>query len=113
MNDPECSLVFFIDVLTVFRGFRFFNGQKRFVINRLFLFFKKVGQSFDFRFGDKGPVNALEPGYPGRQKEHVAGTQQGLGPIGIEDGAGVGFGGDLKRNTGREIGLDDTGQDIH
>jgi hypothetical protein len=49
----------------------------------------------------------------GRQEKHVSHAQQVFGAVGVDDGARIGFGGDLEGEAGGEIGLDDAGEHIH
>ena len=52
----------------------------------------------DFVVGDVGAVNALRQVGAGRQVEHVALAQQGLGAHLVKDGARVDLGGNLEGN---------------
>ncbi len=47
-----------------------------------------------------------------RQIEHVAAAEQRLGAVGVEDGARIDLGGHAERHAGREVGLDQSGDDI-
>ena len=66
---------------------------------------------FDFLVGDERPMHARYAPAP-RHVQHVALTKQLLGALLAQNRAAVDFGGDLKRNAGREIRLDRAGDDI-
>ena len=48
----------------------------------------------------------------GGQVEHVAATQQRLGAVGVENGARIDFGRHAERHAGREVRLDQSGDDV-
>jgi hypothetical protein len=74
----------------------FFGLQDRLVIDRPSLFLPVLDHPEDLHLRDIGPVNPNEAGCARGQKEHIPRSQEMLGPVGIQDGAGVGLGRDLE-----------------
>lgn len=46
-------------------------------------------------------------------KKHVAAPDEGIGALGVENGAGVDLGGDLEGDARGQVGLDDARDDVH
>ena len=67
----------------------------------------------NFLFSDQGSMKAQEAAGSRRQEEHVAAAQQRLGPVGVEDGARIDFGGQSEADAGGDVGLDEAGDDVH
>ena len=82
------------------------------VVTRLGLIIDDLDNAIDFVVGDKAALCPAEIGCAGREKQHVAFAKQFVGAHSIENGAGIDSGSDLKGDTGRDVGLDDTGDDI-
>ena len=57
-------------------------------------------------------MDALDLGRTGRHEEHVAVAKQTFGAVGVQNGAGIGLGRDLKGDPGGKVGLDDAGDDV-
>ncbi len=70
-----------------------------------------VGDGADFLVADEGPVDTRDLLAAGHV-EHVALTQQLFGALLAEDGAGIDLGRDREADAGRQIGLDDAGDDV-
>ena len=66
----------------------------------------------DLFFRDERRVQAMHARRSRRQVEHVAASQQRFGAIGVENGARVDLGRHAERNAGREVGLDQAGDDV-
>ncbi|MNB93534.1 hypothetical protein D3C75_406680 [compost metagenome] len=62
---------------------------------------------------DEGAVDPGRVGGTGRHVEHVAHTEQGFGAALIQDGARIDLARDLEGDPGRDVGLDEAGNDIH
>ena len=72
----------------------------------------EFGYGCDFFFGYEGRVDALEAAGAGREEEHVAAAEEGLGAVGVDDGAGVDLGGEAEAHAGGDVGLDEAGDDV-
>ena len=66
-----------------------------------------------FLVGDECAVHARRNRGAGRQVQHIAVTEQRLGAALVKNRARVHFGGNLKGDPRRNIGLDQAGDDIH
>jgi hypothetical protein len=70
-----------------------------------------VGDQPHFVVADEGAVDAQDLLAAGHV-EHVALAQQLLGALLAKDGAAVDLAGDLEADAGRQVGLDDAGDDV-
>jgi hypothetical protein len=57
---------------------------------------EKFDHGHDFFVGDESALRPHQTGTAGRREEHVAAADEGVGALGVEDGAGVDLGGDLE-----------------
>jgi len=57
-------------------------------------------------------MNPHDTAYAGWHKEHIAVSQEMFRTIGVQNGPGVNFGGDLEREPGRKVGLYNTCENI-
>ena len=73
----------------------------------------KSTRLLDFLVGDEGALGADQLGRAGRQIKHVALAEQFVGAHGVENGARIHLGGDLKGDARGNVRLDDAGDDIH
>ncbi len=62
---------------------------------------------------DEGAVDPGRVGGAGGHVEHVPHAEQGFGAALIQDGAGIYLARHLERDPGRDVGLDEAGDDIH
>ncbi len=70
-----------------------------------------IGDPLDLLVGNERPMDAdHRPGVG--LVEHVALAQQLLGALFAQDGAAVDPAGNLEADPGRQIGLDDAGDDV-
>ena len=66
-----------------------------------------------FAVADEGAVDPLRQGRTRRQVKHIAVSEQLLGAHLVENGAGIHPGRHLETDAGRDIGLDQAGDDVH
>ena len=71
-----------------------------------------IDHAVHFVVRHEGAVHALRQPGAGRQVEHVALAQQRLGAHLVEDGARVDLARHLERDAGRDVGLDQAGDDV-
>ncbi len=71
------------------------------------------GDLVHFLVGDERAVHAHRHAGARRHVQHVAVAEQLLGAHLVEDGARVDLGRDLEGDAGRDVGLDQAGDDVH
>ena len=77
------------------------------------VFLEGLDDGLDFVVGDEGSLRTYEAGGAWGREEHVAAANEGIGTLGVEDGAGVDLRGDLEGDARGKVGLDDAGDDVH
>ena len=69
--------------------------------------------AFGLLGADEGALDPHRLALAGRQEQHVAVPQQGLGAVLIQDRPAVHLRGDSERDPAREVGFDEPGQHVH
>src|SRR5439155_11828962 len=82
------------------------------LVVRLLLALDEVHHPVDVGVGDERAVQALDARRAGREEEQVPLAEQALRAARVEDGARVDARGHLKGDAGREVRLDEAGNDV-
>ena len=88
-------------------------GGDRLVEDRLALLAQEAGQAGALLLGDVRTVEPDASRRGRRQKQHVALAEQLLGAVGVENRARVDLRRHAERDARRQVGLDQSGDDVH
>src|SRR5215470_732826 len=97
-----------------FKAKCFFVGLRdRLVTRGWTLSFDVIDDATYFGFVDISAVNTNQSGSSRWQEQHIAASQQLFSAVSVNDGSRIDFRRHSERDTGREVRLDQAGDDIH